>query len=115
MLATNPCLPGAYRVSGDLDEFLCGLRLVRQWRLVYTVNTAEDLVLIVFVDSYLPSRNAPADPWDHLYDVCGLLNPERHAKDDCCDPNLKTLAPLPDQYLDRLLEDALPSLRLKHG
>lgn len=95
-------------------EFLCGLHLIRDWRIAYSVNIAEDLVLIVFIDRYLASRHAPTDPWDHLYDVCGLLDPERHPKDDCCDPELKPLAPLPAEYLDRLWEDALPSLLLKH-
>ena len=113
-LADGPCLAHAYRLSGPLQDWLCGVHLHRDWRLAFTADTNDKVVLVVFIDRYRAKGFGLSDPWDHLHALCGLINLQRdHKKPECREGG--ELGLLPDVYLDSLDEDLLASLKEKHG
>ena len=107
----GPCIPDSYRISGDLDRYLCGIHLAGNWRLAYSADPPNERIYILFVDTYLDGVNL----WSEFLALMGLENPARHPKPDCCDPSLAPLDLLPDHYLNDL-EDALHDhMKEKHG
>jgi len=107
--SVGPCVPKAYRLSGPLERWVCGLHLPGGWRIAYSADEAARRLIVLFIDVYDGD-----DVWDELHALLGVVNPEEnHPQPPCCEAGV--LERLPDRYLQRLESDLFDHLKEKHG
>lgn len=105
-LEIDPCAPevGAYRLSGPLDDIVCGVHLNGNWRLAFTFGPDElgtkglPVVTVLYIGQH-NRKSRQQDIWNELHELFGVENPpEDHLKPDCCDDGLPVIAL--DDYTD---------------
>ena len=122
-LVSNPCAelptkdgksrPFAYRLSGPLQERVCGLHLKRGYRLAFTMHDPEteehEGIVEVLYAGTRDTRKRAKDAWTIVHHICDEENPPSgHLKPPCCQSGR------PDMDEDKLGEvmDRLRRLRL---
>ena len=113
-LASNPCDPRFYRLSGDLGAFLCGGHMQDDWRVAFTIQKSEDAafagqVYVLYIDR---RQVLNRDVWVDLFALFGRENPESgHTKPPCCDDVFETID---DETFNHFAEEVADFLKWKH-
>jgi hypothetical protein len=118
-LARDPCAvypgtiagdvrPFAYRLTGPLEDKVCGVHLKNGYRLAFTMTTSDDprysgVVEILYVGTR-DSRDRSRDVWDIVHDLFGVENPRTgHLRPPCCERQLpETENSEIEEFMDRL-------------